>query len=61
MLFRALEKGAVLDARVAEEFRPELGRIHVDRVKGIDTDNDKIERVRVVSDGNRDDYGYELN
>ena len=61
MLFRAMQKGEVLNDRIAAEFEPELGRIRVDRIKGIDTDTDKVERVRVVSNGNRDDYGYELN
>ncbi len=61
MLFRALEKGVILDERLANEFKPELGRIRVDRLKGIDTDLDKIERVRVVTSDNHDDYGYKVD
>ncbi len=61
MLFRAMENGAILDDKISEEFKDELGRIRVDRIKGLDADPSKIERVRVVSDGNRDDYGYQIN
>ena len=60
MLFKAMEKGAVLSDRLREEFKNELGRIRVDRIKGDDNDAGKIERVRVNEGADRDDYGTKL-
>ena len=60
MLYRALQKGAAVDSRLLQEFEPELGRIRVDRVKGMDQDLNKIERVRVVKALDRDDYGSKI-
>lgn len=60
MLDRALSKGVKLDARIAAEFEPELGRIRVDRISGADGDRHKVERVRVNSQKDRDVYGSVL-
>ena len=67
VLDRALRKGVELDARVAKEFEPELGRIYVERVKGQDNDRNKIERVRVNNSDSkypegktRDVYGSKI-
>ncbi len=60
MLFRAMEQGVVINEQVRQEFEPELGRIRVDRVKGSDADLNKIERVRVNTAVNRDDYGSKV-
>ena len=60
MLFRAMEKGVVLSEQIRQEFEKELGRVRVDRVKGTDTDLNKIERVRVNTAVNRDDYGNKV-
>lgn len=57
MLFKAMQKGVVLSEQIRQEFNAELGRIRVDRVKGADDDANKIERVRVNSKADRDDYG----
>ena len=57
MLYKAMQKGAVLSEQIRQEFNAELGRIRVDRIKGADSDTNKIERVRVNADVNRDDYG----
>ncbi len=48
MLYRALQKGAMLDSRIINEFEPELCRIHVDRIHGEDESRHKIDRVRVT-------------
>lgn len=60
MLCRALEKGIVLDQRVAGEFAEELNRIRIDRISGEDNEADKVERVRVVKDEERDNYGSKI-
>ena len=60
MLFRAMEQGVVINEQVRQEFEKELGRIRVDRVKGTDADLNKIERVRVNSAIDRDDYGSKV-
>ncbi len=57
MLYKAMQKGAVLSEQIRQEFNEELGRIRVDRIKGADSDTNKIERVRVNADVDRDDYG----
>ncbi len=62
-LYRALEKGQALEARILKEFAPELGRIRVERINGADNDKNKIERVRVnrgAGYGERDHYGSQL-
>ena len=63
MLDRALRKGEPLDARIAKEFEPELGRIYVERIKGQDQDRHKIERVRVNNKDTktRDVYGTKIS
>ena len=60
MLFRAMEKGVVLSEQIRQEFEKELGRVRVDRVKGADGDLNKVERVRVNTAVNRDDYGNKV-
>lgn len=60
MLYRALEKGFPVDSRLLDEFKAELGRIRVDRIKGADDDANKVERVRVNDYEGRDDYGSKL-
>ena len=60
MLYRALEKGFPVDSRLLDEFDAELGRIRVDRIKGLDDDANKVERVRVNQYEDRDDYGSKL-
>ena len=62
MLDRALQNGVKLDARIAKEFEPELGRIYVQRISGADTDRNKIERVRVnnADKATRDTYGNKI-
>ena len=60
MLFRAMEKGVVLSEQIRQEFEKELGRVRVDRVKGTDADLNKVERVRVNTAVNRDDYGNKV-
>ena len=60
LLYRAMQKGANVDSKLISEFEAELGRIRVDRIQGNDTDTDKIERVRVNTDKNRDHYGSEV-
>ena len=60
MLYRALEKGFPVDSRLLDEFDAELGRIRIDRIKGLDDDGNKIERVRVNQYEDRDDYGSKL-
>ena len=60
MLFRAMEQGVVINEQIRQEFEKELGRIRVDRVKGTDADLNKIERVRVNTAIDRDDYGSKV-
>lgn len=61
MLYRTLNKGVQLDAKILNEFEPELGRIRIDRISGVDGDKNKVERVRVITAENRDDHGSKLN
>ncbi|WP_405383411.1 YadA-like family protein [Phascolarctobacterium sp.] len=61
MLFKAMQNGAVLSEQIMQEFKPELGRIRVDRVKGADNDGHKIERVRVNGGDERDHYGNKIS
>lgn len=62
LLYRAMEKGANVDARALKEFAPEMGRIRVDRVYGKDNDRNKVERVRVNNENaqERDRYGSKI-
>ncbi|MBO5245383.1 MAG: YadA-like family protein, partial [Selenomonadales bacterium] len=62
MLYRALEKGFRLDARIIDEFEPELGRLSVERIRGEQNQKNKIERVRVNdSTPDRDAYGGKIS
>ena len=47
MLYKAMAQGVVLDTRLAEEFKAELGHIRVDVVKKAKQNGRAIERVRV--------------
>lgn len=62
MLDRALQKGVKLSSAIVKEFKPELGRIYVERISGKDNDRHKIERVRVANhdEENRDVYGSRI-
>ena len=60
MLFKAMQKGVVLSEQIRQEFEKELGRIRVDCIKGADDDANKIERVRVNTAVDRDDYGSKV-
>lgn len=60
MLCRVLEQGVSVDTRLLDEFEAELGRIRIDRIKGKDDSANKIERVRVNSSNDRDDYGSKI-
>ena len=63
MLDRAIQKGAHLDSGIVQEFKPELGRIYVERISGSDADYNKVERVRVRNQDKetRDAYGNLLS
>ena len=60
MLYRVLEQGIPVDTRLLNEFEAELGRIRIDRIKGKDDSYAKIERIRVVNNADRDDYGNKI-
>ena len=60
MLCRVLDQGISVDTRLLDEFEAELGRIRIDRIKGKDDSANKIERVRVNSSSDRDDYGSQI-
>ena len=60
MLCRVLDQGISVDTRLLDEFEAELGRIRIDRIKGKDNSANKIERVRVNSSSDRDDYGSKI-
>lgn len=61
MLFKALDKGAIIDDRILDEFEPEIGRLHVERIKGEQNSRKKIERVRLHDkDDDRDVYGSKI-
>ncbi len=59
-LYKAMQKGAILNERIIKEFEAELGRIRVDLIYGKDDSLNKIERVRVVTAANRDDYASKI-
>ena len=66
MFYRALKNGAPVDDnmdRAMNEFEPELrqirlDRIRVDRISGKDNDRNKVERVRVNSEGDKANNDY---
>ena len=66
LLYRALKNGAPFDDtmdRAMNEFEPELrqiraDRIRVDRVSGKDNDRNKVERVHINNDDNKDNNDY---
>ena len=66
LLYRALKNGAPVDDtmdRAMNEFEPELrqiraDRIRVDRVSGKDNDRNKVERVHINNDDNKDNNDY---
>ena len=60
ILCRVLDQGISIDTRLLDEFEAELGRIRIDRIKGKDDSANKIERVRVNSSSDRDDYGSQI-
>ena len=61
MLFKAIDKGAIIDERMLDEFEPEIGRLHVERIKGEQNSRKKIERVRLNDkDADRDVYGGKI-
>ncbi len=60
MLYRVLEQGIPVDTRLLNEFEAELGRIRIDRIKSKDDSYAKIERIRVVNNADRDDYGNKI-
>ncbi|MBQ7107262.1 MAG: hypothetical protein IJN93_07115 [Clostridia bacterium] len=53
-------KSFTWSSKIRQEFEKELGRIRVDRVKGADADLNKIERVRVNTAIDHDDYGSKV-
>ena len=66
MFYRALKNGAPVDDnmdRAMNEFEPELrqirlDRIRVDRISGKDNDRNKVERVRVNNESNKEKGDY---
>ena len=66
MFYRALKNGAPVDSnmdRAMNEFEPELrqirlDRIRVDRISGKDNDRNKVERVRVNNESNKETGDY---
>jgi len=66
MFYRALKNGAPVDDnmdRAMNEFEPELrqirlDRIRVDRISGKDNDRNKVERVRVNNESNKETGDY---
>ena len=66
LLYKALKNGAPVDDtmdRAMNEFEPELrqiraDRIRVDRVSGKDNDRNKVERVHINNDDNKDNNDY---
>ena len=60
MLYKALAKGVVLDEKIMDEFRYELGRIRVDLVAGAANTDSSIERVRVNTDARHNEYGDKM-
>lgn len=75
IIYRALQNGAPVDGNMGkamEEFGPEMEKVReayrfrVDRISGGDNDRNKVERVRVNNEGNkekgdcRDIYGSHI-
>ena len=67
IIYRALQNGAPIDSDMAKaigEFDPEinrikdLDRIRVDRISGKDNDRNKVERVRVNNESNKEKGDY---
>lgn len=67
IIYRALQNGAPVDVDMGKslgEFGPEIekvaeaDRFRVDRISGKDNDRNKVERVRVNSDDNKDKKDY---
>ena len=67
IIYRALQNGAPIDSNMAKaigEFDPEinrikdLDRIRVDRISGKDNDRNKVERVRVNNESNKEKGDY---
>lgn len=67
IIYRALQNGAPIDSDMAKaigEFDPEinrikdLDRIRVDRISGKDNDRNKVERVRVNNESNKETGDY---
>ncbi len=48
MLYRAMQKGATIDGRLLNEFKPELDRIRVDTISTNSEGTPTIQRVRVI-------------
>ena len=67
IIYRALQNGAPIDSDMAKaigEFDPEINRIkdldrtRVDRISGKDNDRNKVERVRVNNESNKEKGDY---
>ena len=67
IIYRALQNGAPVDGNMGkamEEFGPEMEkvreayRLRVDRISGEDNDRNKVERVRVNNEGNKEKGDY---
>ncbi|WP_302534358.1 ESPR-type extended signal peptide-containing protein [Dialister invisus] len=67
IIYRALQNGAPVDGNVGkamEEFGPEMEKVReayrfrVDRISGEDNDRNKVERVRVNNEGNKEKGDY---
>ena len=67
IIYRALQNGAPVDGNMGkamEEFGPEMEKVReayrfrVDRISGEDNDRNKVERVRVNNEGNKEKGNY---
>ena len=67
IIYRALQNGATVDGNMGkamEEFGPEMEKVReayrfrVDRISGEDNDRNKVERVRVNNEGNKEKGDY---
>ena len=67
IIYRALQNGAPIDSDMAKaigEFDPEMEKVReayrfrVDRISGEDNDRNKVERVRVNNEGNKEKGDY---
>ena len=67
IIYRALQNGAPVDGNMGkamEEFGPEMEKVReayrfrVDRISGEDNDRNKVERVRVNNEGNKEKGDY---